>query len=127
MNTVNKRPQFTGRANVKKFHLVDSEGHKLVVPSAADVDTLISRITLVTGSVTTKDVLVVNLTPLPRYQGSCCVVPAHGLQGDETPGTLNTLLRDIGVYMGRFGPLHRPEHDGCCDIPNGLCWPQGIP
>ena len=113
MTTVDKRPHITGqmRANVKKFHLVDSKGHILVVPSAADVDTLISRITRVTGSLTTKDILVVNLTPLPRYQGSCCVVPAHGLQGNETPGTLNTLLRDIGVYMGRFGPLHRPDHD----------------
>ena len=45
-----------------------------MVPSAADVDSLISKVARVTGSVTTKDVLVVNLTPLPRYQGSCCVV-----------------------------------------------------
>ena len=55
---------------------------------------------------------MVNLTPLPRYQNSCCVVTSHGLQGDETPGTLNTLLRDIGVYMGRFGLLHWPPGHG---------------
>ena len=80
MNTVEKRPMTTGKAKVKKFHLVDTEGLKLVVPSAANVDNLLSKIARVTGSVTSKDVLVVNLSPLPRYQSSCCVVTgAKGL------------------------------------------------
>ena len=65
-NTRDKSPQFSGRANVKKFHLIDSEGHKLVVPSGDSVDTLIKRIARVTGSVTTKDVLVVKVH---HYQG----------------------------------------------------------
>ena len=68
---------------------------KAIVPRGSQCCWCWHRIARVTDSVTTKDVLVVNLTPLPRYQGSCCVVSAHGLQGVETPGTLNTLLRDM--------------------------------
>ena len=103
MNSVENRPLSTGKQKGKKFHLADSKGLKLVVPSTASVDNLLKRIARVTGSVTNKDVLAINLSPLPRYQGSCCVATSHGLQGNENPGTLNTLLRDIGVYMGRSG------------------------
>ena len=61
-----------------------------MIPSTASVDDLLKRIARVTGAVTNKDVLVINLSPLPRHQGSCCVVTSHGLQGYENPGTLNT-------------------------------------
>ena len=91
---------------VKKFHLIDSEGKKLVITSGDSVDKLIDRIASVTGSVTNKDVPVVSLTPLPRYQSICCVEPKHGLQNNENPGTLKTLLRDVGIYMGRYGLLN---------------------
>ena len=53
---------------------------------------------------------MVSLTPLPRYQSICCVEQKHGLQDNENPGTLNTLLRDVGVYMGRYGLLNLPDH-----------------
>ena len=56
-----------------------------------------------------KGVLVVNLAPLPRYQGPCCVVQSHGLHGGDSPGTLSTLLRDVCVYMGRTGLLNHPD------------------
>ena len=81
-----------------------------MVPSVAKVDNLISMIACVSGSMTSKDELVVNLTPLPRYQGSCCVVTTHGLQGDETPGTLNTLLRDILIYLRNYLLLQEVDH-----------------
>ena len=97
-------------AIIEKFHLADSKGLKLVMPSTASVDDLLKRIAHVTGTMTNKDVLAINLSPLPRYQVSCCVATSHGLQGYENPRTLNTLLRDIGVYMGRSGPLHLPGH-----------------
>ena len=70
MNTLDKRPMTTGKAKVKRFHLFDIKGLKLVVPRVAKVDNLLSMIARDTGSVTSKDVLVVNLTPLPRYQRS---------------------------------------------------------
>ena len=92
MNSVKNRSLSTGKAKVKKFHLADTKGLKLVVPSTASVDNLLKRIARATGSVTNKDVLAINLSPLPRYQGSCCVVTTHGLQGNENSRTLNTLL-----------------------------------
>ena len=52
----------------RMFHLLDSEGIKLGLRSAGSIDQLIKRISLFTGSVSAKDVLVVNLTPMPRYQ-----------------------------------------------------------
>ena len=45
--------------------------------------------------------LVVNLAPLPRYQNICCGYSTHELLGEDNPGTLNTLLRDVGAFMGR--------------------------
>ena len=53
---------------------------------------------------------MINLSPLPRYHSLCCVEPTHGLQGNENPGILITLLRDVGVYMGRHGPLNWSDH-----------------
>ena len=93
----------------RKFYLIDSEGKKLGLPSVESIPKLIERITQNTGSVSAKDVLMINLTPMPRYQSICCVEQSHGLQGDDSPGTLNTLLRDVGVYMGRNSLLNRPD------------------
>ena len=103
-------PWSTGKVKSKKFHLADSKGGRLVVPSTAVVDGLLRRIVRVTESITTKGVLVINLSPLPRFQGACCAVTTHGLQAGEDQGTLNSLFRDIGVYMGRMRSLHRPDH-----------------
>ena len=47
------------------------------------------------------DNLVINLSPLPSYQNVCCADQSHGLQGEDNPGTLNTLFRDVEVFMGR--------------------------
>ena len=97
-----------------------------MIPSTTSVDDLLKRIARVTGAVTNKDVLAINLSPLPRYQGSCCVVTSHGLQGCENPGTLNTLLREIGVYMGRSGLLHRPGHADVVVSPMGCVGPAAF-
>ena len=79
------------------------------LPSDESINQLIKRIALITDSMRAKGVLVLNLAPLPRYQGPCCVVQSHGLQGGDSPGTLNTLLRDVGVNMGSSGLLNQPD------------------
>ena len=81
---------------------------KLRLPSDESIDQLIERISLITGSVRAEDVLVVNLAPFPRYQGPC-EDQSHGLQGGDSPGSLNTLLRDVCIYMGRTGLLNWPN------------------
>ena len=67
-NTEDKTPFSDGAAKGKKFHLFDSEGNKLRLPSDESIDQLIQRIALITDSIRAKGVLVVNLAPLPRYQ-----------------------------------------------------------
>ena len=75
---------------------------------------------------TTKGELLINLTPLPRYQSICCVDPSHGLQGNDSQGTLNTLLRDGGVYMGSHSPLSRPDHLDVAISPLDAVGPPGF-
>ena len=72
-------PVMGGAGKGRKFHLIDSEGKILGLPSVESIDKLIKRISPMTGSVSTKDVLVINLTPIPRYQSICYVDQSHGL------------------------------------------------
>ena len=106
-NTADKKPFSDGAAKGRKFHPFDSEGNKIRLPSDEFIGQLNERIALITDSIRAKGVLVVNLAPLPRYQGPCCVVQSHGLQGGDSPGTFNILLRDVGVYMGRSSLLNQ--------------------
>ena len=103
-------PLTTGEGKSRQFHLCDSKKRKLIVPSDNSVDALINRIVGVTNSMTTKGVLVVNLAPMPRHQQDCCADQSHGLESGGNPGSLNSLLRDIGVYMSRTIRLNRFNH-----------------
>ena len=99
-------PLTTGFGKSKVFHLCDSEQQKLKLPSLSSIDELINMISALTSSLRGTGALVINLAPLPRFQTSCCGDASHGLQSDETPGTLNALIRDMSTYMGRTETLN---------------------
>lgn len=104
-DTEDKVPLSTGGQRGRVYHLFDSEGKKLCIPDPASIDSLIEKVAVVTESMVCSNNLVINLSPLPRYQTKCCGDTSHGIQKQESPGSLNSLLRDVGIFMGRTKKL----------------------
>ena len=88
------------------------------VPNPASIDNL-----RVTDAMRVPGNRVVNLAPLSRYQNICCGVTSHRLRGEESPGTLNTLLRDIGVFMGRYDQLNQSTQKNVIVSPMDVAGP----
>ena len=100
-STKYKTPVSEGTGRSKKYYLIDLEGRKVCIPNPGSIDILFDKISRVIDCTNGSRNLVINLSPLPRYQNLCCADHSHGLQGGDSPGSLNTMLRNVGVFMGR--------------------------
>lgn len=108
----------TGNRTTKKIHLVDGQMKPLVIPNDDDIEAMLNNVIQVVQDLRGRGILVVNLTPLPRYQAGCCQnEDAHSLAGLLDPVKLNNTLRDIGLYMAQTELLQPDPSDFCVVSP----------